>query len=140
VRGFSSPILHGPFAISPVLLYQIVWPSVPLTTGHFFKGGDSSPLVLAKVILSPSKNDFCGLESLAITLRQAQDDCSLDQIRKVSGSKPSHSIVSLLNWETNCRLPVSLFSGSRPIALAVFATKPPNTIGLLPGFGANKLA
>ena len=38
-----------------------------------------------------------------------------------------------LSIACNWRLPIS-FLGSRPIALAVFATKPPNTIGLLPGF------
>jgi hypothetical protein len=39
------------------------------------------PARLAKIILSLSKDDFCGVadqDPLAITLRQAQGDCSLD--------------------------------------------------------------
>jgi hypothetical protein len=62
----------------PILLFALdrlgcLLRSCPSITSHFS--------ILAKVSLSLSKGDFCGLwleNPLEITLRQAQDDFSLD--------------------------------------------------------------
>jgi hypothetical protein len=48
----------------------------------FSRAGEFRLPIRAKVILSLSKDDFCGLQVLAIALRQAHGDCSLVQIEE----------------------------------------------------------